>query len=194
MASKLLNTHCVNAKSYYLANVNYLDFLILLNLGLAAWSGFKKGFVLEIFSLLAFFGGLFIAMHASEYATDWLRQNWEIKAELLPAAGFAVTFLGVAIGIHLIGRIVNKAIDLAALSLLNKAFGAVFGLVKMLLILGVVLLILESFTSFIPWPSEELKNGSLFYRDMQEIGLMVVPEIENSELLDQWKNADWIKE
>lgn len=194
MASKLLNTHCVNAKSYYLANVNYLDIIILLNLGLAAWSGFKKGFVLEVFSLLAFFGGLYIAMHSSEFATDWLRNNMEIKAELLPAAGFAATFLAVAIGIHLLGSVVNKAIDLAALSLLNKAFGAIFGVLKMLLIMGVVLLILESFSSLIPWPSNELKEGSLLYRELQELGLILVPEIENSELLDQWKNIDWVNQ
>lgn len=193
MAPKLLNTHCVNTNSYYLAAVNYIDILIILALGLATWSGFKKGFVIEVFSLLALLGGLYIAMHFSEYATDWIREHWEVKKEWLPAAGFGMTFLAVAIGIYLIGRMVNKAIDLAALGFLNKAFGAIFGAIKMLLILSVLLLVSESFATVFPWPSESLKEESLLYRDLQEIGLMIVPTIDDSVLLEQWRNGPWLK-
>jgi membrane protein required for colicin V production len=168
--------------------VNYLDLLILILPLLGAWSGFKKGFVLEIFSLLALFGGLYAAVHFSDFATDYLRENHQFDQKWLPALGFGLTFLAVSIGIHLIGRLVDKAIDIASLSIPNKLAGTAIGAFRSIIILGVFVLVYETLFPSASWPSKELKDTSLLYPHLREFVFNLIPKAEDIEWMEAVKD------
>lgn len=162
--------------------MNYLDILLIIPLIIGAWRGFKKGFVIEIFTLLALLVGIYAGIHFSDYMAAILREHIGITTEYLPAISFTVTFLLVGAMVYFAGKMIEKALKLVALSTVNKFAGLVFGMVKVLFILSAALVILESYdekSQFIP---SELKSKSLLYEPVKGTSLNTIPALKYSDL------------
>jgi len=52
--------------------MNYLDIILVLPLIIGAWRGFKKGFIIELFTLLALLVGLYAGIHFSDFVAGLL--------------------------------------------------------------------------------------------------------------------------
>ena len=123
--------------------MNIFDIIIALLALFVVYKGFKRGLVLELSGLLALFLALFIAYNFYDIVSDdYLSTYVDWSNELLDLSSFILVFVGVAIIINLIGRLVTKLLDIAALSLFNRLLGGLFGLLKLglfLLFLNVVI-------------------------------------------------------
>ncbi|MDA7803753.1 CvpA family protein [Crocinitomix sp.] len=162
--------------------MNYLDILLLIPIIIGAWRGFKKGFVIEIFTLLALLVGIYAGIHFSDYMAEILREKVGITSEYLPAIAFTITFLLVGAMVYFAGKMIEKALKLVALGTLNKFAGLFFGVVKMIFILSAALVILESYDQkgqFIP---EDLKTDSFLYEPLKATSLKTIPALQYSDL------------
>jgi membrane protein required for colicin V production len=149
---------------------------------IGAWRGFKKGFVIEIFTLLALLVGIYAGIHFSDYMAAILRDNLGMTSEYLPAISFTVTFLLVGAMVYFAGKMIEKALKLVALGMVNKLAGLFFGVVKMLFFVSAALVILESYDEkgrFIP---AELKTDSLLYKPVKAVSLNAIPALKYSDL------------
>jgi membrane protein required for colicin V production len=172
--------------------VSYLDIILIIPLLWAAYKGFQKGLILEIFTLLALFVGIYAGIHFSDYAADILRDHLSVDNEYTPIVSFAVTFLLVVIGVYMLGKMIEKVVSLASLEFINKAAGVVFGVAKVTLIISVVLVIFNAFNEKAQFLSEEEKEKSLLYNPLHNVCLKVLPAIEDSSVMQQyeeWKEA-----
>ena len=52
--------------------MNFLDILILIPIAYGAYKGFKHGFVIELFTLLAILVGIYVGINFSDYVANWL--------------------------------------------------------------------------------------------------------------------------
>ncbi|MEX1001979.1 MAG: CvpA family protein [Crocinitomicaceae bacterium] len=162
--------------------MNYLDILLVIPVIIGGWRGFKKGFIIELFTLLALLVGIYAGIHFSDYMSNLLRDTIGIQTKYLPVIAFTLTFLLVGAMVFFGGKMIEKAIKVVALGSLNKIAGLVFGALKMLYILSAVLVILESIdekNNFIP---SEQKNGSLLYQGVKNVSLKTIPALKESEL------------
>ena len=170
--------------------MNYLDILLVLPLIYGAWRGFKKGFIIEIFTLLALLVGIYAGIHFSDFMSNLLKNNG-VTTKYLPVIAFTITFLGVGAMVYFAGRALEKVIKAVALSPLNKFAGLLFGLLKILYICSALLVILESIdekSDFIP---TEQKEGSLLYIPVKETSLKTIPALRASTLfLKNFKEAE----
>ena len=98
--------------------MNTIDIIILIPLLWAAYSGFKKGLIIEIATLLALAGGIYAGVHFSNYASGYLVEK--IDSKMLPLASFGATFLVVVILIFALGKLLEKVVNMVALKLVNK--------------------------------------------------------------------------
>ena len=64
--------------------MNFLDILILLPVLYGAYKGFKHGFVIELFTLLAILVGIYVGIHFSDYTANWLKTSFGWDSEYLP--------------------------------------------------------------------------------------------------------------
>lgn len=152
---------------------------------IGGWRGFKKGFIIELFTLLALLVGIYAGIHFSDYMSSILREHVGITSEYLPAISFTVTLLLVGAMIFFGGKLVEKGIKLIALGPINKFTGMFFGITKMLFISSAFLVILESYDQrgdFIP---EDLKSNSLLYHPVKKASLTTIPALKHSDLLVQ---------
>jgi len=87
-----------------------------------------------------------------------------------------VTFLGVVVGIHFMAKLLEKVVDLTALSMLNKLGGMVFGMIQVLVLLSVMSFTLDSIFGYREWLPEKQVESSLLYPTVESAMELIVPE------------------
>lgn len=161
--------------------MNAVDIVLLIPLLYGAYKGFTRGIILEIATLVALLLGVWGAIQFSSYTEGVLSESIDINESYLPLTAFAVTFVVIVIAIHLLARVLQKIISLAALGLVNKLLGLVFGAVKFALILSFVLVVINSVES--KWGSlndSAWRKESKLYEPISNIGPLLLPVVENN--------------
>jgi len=162
--------------------MNYLDFILLVPILWGAWKGFRKGFIIEIFTLLALFAGIYGAIHFSDKISTLLTETFDFKSDYLPIIAFSLTFLLVGAMVFFLGRVLEKAISLVALSTINKFAGLLFGALKLVLVSSMLVIVLESIDEKDQFIAKDLKESSILYEPLRDITFTALPAIENSQL------------
>ena len=142
--------------------------------------GLFKGLFVEVTSLLALLVGVYGAVHFSNYAAEILLNNFDWSEKTTNITAFAVTFIAIVLAISLAGKALTKLADFAALGLLNKLLGALFGGTKIALIISVLLLIFSTLNKSIPFVSNDEIKASLLYSPIKSLAPMVLPEFMNA--------------
>lgn len=167
--------------------MNLLDILILIPIGFGVWRGFKKGFIIELFTFLALFVGLYAGIHLSDSVASFLKEQFSITSEYLPTIAFTITFLLVGAMVYFAGVAIEKIVKAVSLSLPNRLLGALLGGVKMLLFTGTAIILLESYDEKSDIISEETKEASLLFLPVENTTAFVMPSLKNSTIF--LKNA-----
>ena len=110
--------------------MNSIDILLLIPLIYGAWKGFKHGLIIEVFTLLALFVGIYVGIHFSDFTTHLLREYLRLNSKFLPIIAFTITFLAVGAMVYFLGKTIEKLIKVTALTPLNKFAGVFFSLLK----------------------------------------------------------------
>ncbi|MFA5574703.1 MAG: CvpA family protein [Brumimicrobium sp.] len=163
-------------------SISWIDIVIIIPLAYAAWKGFQKGLVVEIFSLLALLVGIYISVNFSDWTANWLRGQLEIEGKYLPVVAFTVTFLGVAIGIFFLGKLIESMLKALQLSMTNKLLGLVFGTIKVLYVISIVLVLIETYDERGSFVTKDLKEESLLYEPLQQLSVVTIPAMEESTI------------
>ena len=163
--------------------MNYLDIIIILCLILGGWKGFKKGLVIELFTLFALFLGLYAGIHFSDYAANLLMSEGTAESSYVPVVAFIVTFLAVGAMVYFGGKAVEKVIKVVQLSAINKVLGIVLGVLKMCFFVGTAILIIESMDDRSDFVEEETKENSLLYNPIKTVVTFTIPAFKESSLL-----------
>lgn len=162
--------------------MNYLDIILLIPVLWGAWKGFRKGFIIEIFALLALFAGIYGAIHFSDKMSTMLTDSLDITSDYLPIIAFSLTFLLVGAMVYFLGRVLEKAISMVALSTINKFAGLIFGALKMMLVSSMLVIVLESIDEKNHFISKEFKESSLLYEPLRDMTFTALPAIQESQL------------
>jgi membrane protein required for colicin V production len=171
--------------------VNYIDIILIIPIAIGAWKGFRKGLILEVFSLLALFAGIYAGVYFSSYAADFLREDIKLHSEYNGIGAFLVTFVAVLVGVYYMGKMVSSMAKIASLEIVNKIMGAVFSSVKALLILSIALMCLKGLNGKFRVLPEEIIEESLLFEPVSNLPLVILPAIEESPWYEQfsfWKN------
>ena len=116
-----------------------LDILLLLPLGVGAVKGFRRGLVLEVVSLVAFVLALVGGLTLLSAAVPVVRHYVGDAFGLLPLLSFALVFIAIMWGVHLLGGLLKTAVHLTPLGMLDNLLGGAAGVVKWLLGLSLLL-------------------------------------------------------
>lgn len=147
--------------------------------------GFMKGFFVEVASLLALIVGIYGAIHFSYIAGDYLSSRVTWKESYIHLVAFAITFVVIIVVISLAGKFLTRIADLAALGILNKLLGSIFGALKMVLILGIILAFFDRIAGSVFFVKRETAEKSVLYRPVKGVGEFVF-----SWVLDEKKDTN----
>lgn len=149
--------------------------------------GLFKGFFVEIASLLALVLGVYGAIHFSGFAADFLESKVDWAEKTINIVAFAVTFVLIVLTISLAGKALTKLADFAALGIINKLLGAVFGALKIGLILSVVLIIFNNLNRTLPFMEQDDLEESILYKPVKSLASLILPDLIKSgeDLLEE---------
>lgn len=139
--------------------------------------GFLKGLFVEVASLLALLVGVYGAIHFSHFAAEFLQTRTEWSDKAITISAFAITFVIIVLAIAFAGKALTKLADFAALGILNKLLGAIFGALKTVLILSVVLNIFDKMNSSISFIDEDEINDTVLYKPIKTLVPGIFPNI-----------------
>lgn len=162
--------------------MNFIDVLLIVPLIYAAWKGFKHGLIIEVFTLMALFLGIYAGIHFSDGIANWLKTNFNWTSEYLPVISFTITFLGVGAMVYFAGKAIERVVKVASLSPVNKFFGIVFSVLKAAYILSVIIVLIESYDEKGDFFPEEKKESSLLYEPVKKISTTTIPGLEESKI------------
>jgi len=141
--------------------------------------GFMKGLFVEVASLVALVAGVYGAIHFSNFAAEFLESKVEWDEKYINIVAFAITFVIIVLIIALAGKALTKLADFAALGILNKLLGGVFGALKIGLILSVLLIVFDNMNNSIPFADKEDLEDSILYKPVKGLAPMIFPSILN---------------
>lgn len=165
--------------------VSYLDLILLIPIGWALWRGWKNGFVLEVFSMLALFVGLYAGIHLSNWMSSFLKNKMEVQAEYLPIIAFLVIFILVLVGLFFLGKLITKSVKAGGAEKWNQIGGAFFSLTKTLLFLSMTFIIFNMMDAKYGLLPAQQKQKSYFYKPIYNFALVLLPAIKDSDFYKQ---------
>lgn len=133
-----------------------VDIVLLLLILLGAFSGYRQGFLVSLFSLAALVLGVVGGFKLMGYAIVLLANRFDINETVLPYVAFAVVFIAILIAVNLLGKLLKASIDKTLLGHVDQAAGAGLGLLKTVFLISVSLWILDALDFELPaaWTSD----------------------------------------
>lgn len=168
---------------------NHWDIILFLPLLWAAWKGFKNGFIIEVASIVALIAGIYLAANFSEITAGAIKNWLDIEGTWLGYVSFLATFILAVFGVYALAKVIEKAVNLAALKLVNKIAGLVFGVLKVALILSIILNLLGWLDRHVPVLSKSEPDKSLLFNPVKGIAPAILPMLSDTEWLsyaEEW--------
>ena len=132
--------------------------------------GFFKGFIIEAASLIALVAGIIGALLFATAVSDVLTSFFEM--DKVPPAGivFALVFIIIIVAVNLLAKLLTKVIKMAALGIINRIFGALFGGLKFALSLSALLLLIDQFSYLFQFFDTTVLSESFLYDPIKTLG------------------------
>ncbi len=159
--------------------MNYIDIVLGVILIFSAIGGFKKGLVTEVASLAALILGIWGAIQFSNVTADLIIKYFDFKTDYLNIISFIVTFIVIVILVHIVGNVVSNLVDSVGLGLTNKLGGMVFGLLRSILFLSILLIVFDKIDNDVQIISEKTKSESSMYEPIKNIAPTIFPFIDD---------------
>ncbi|MFI2741522.1 CvpA family protein [Zhouia sp. PK063] len=153
--------------------MSILDIVIGILLLIGIFRGMMRGLIVEFASLVGIVVGIYCAINFSYYIGDFLetRVDWDEKYVHLVA--FSLTFIIVLILMSFIAKLLTKVAEMAMLGLLNGILGAVFGGLKIAIVIGAILSFMEVTGNSYGLIKQEDEEHSVLYEPIKKIGSTV---------------------
>lgn len=120
-----------------------LDIVLLILLGLGAVKGYLQGLIVEFFSFLAFFVGLFLALELTLPVANRFFGS-SAYFEIIAVCVFIGLFILLSMAIKVGAKALKKVVDFTFFGTLDNLAGGIAGILKWAFIISIVFWVLDS--------------------------------------------------
>lgn len=159
-----------------------IDFSFAILMVIAIIKGYRKGFIVAVFSIVAFIIGLAAAIKLSSMVAGYLQHTVNVSDRWLPFIAFALVFFVVVVLVKLGARFIEKAFQAAMLGWLNRIGGILLYSALYLIIFSIFIFYAEKLVLIKP----ETIEASQTYSYIQPWGPTVIDNF--GKLIPIFKN------
>lgn len=142
-------------------------------------TGLTKGFVAQVVSLASLVVGVWAAFRFSSPLAELLEKYITAEPEVLNIIAFALTVILTVLVLNLIGRLVTKVLQMAALGWANRLLGLAFALFKTALVLSLLIFIFEPLNTQFSLVKPEVIGASKIYPLLNGFATKVFPFLKD---------------
>jgi membrane protein required for colicin V production len=170
----------------------WLDIAILGVLLLAAVFGAQSGLLGQVARLLALALALYGSVQLNGAVTGWLEPSFppEAAAWLPQLIAYAVVFLAIYVSLLALTMLLEHGVKVAQMQGVNRSLGAVLGVVKAGLIVGLVVLGLTTYLPSVCGETIEKSSLAVFLRQSVQRTFDAVPQPYRDNILAQLRQLE----
>ena len=145
-------------------DINWLDVLIVLPLLLGLIRGIMRGFISEIIAIVVvILGALGSKLFAPPFSA-WLLNQFAWPKEVCDVVAYMLIFLGIAILLSIIAKLLNKFLRAIHLGWANKLLGGIIGFCKYAIIVLIAVFVMDKTNQSFHWlDNAEVVQKSIVY-------------------------------
>ena len=156
-----------------------IDIIILVFIAIGVIQGLIKGSLKQLAVIVGLIAGLLLARALFGILAEQLAPVLGTSITVAQILSFILVWVAVPLGCSLIASVLTKALEVINLGWLNRLFGALLGAVKVMLLVGLGIYVLEYIDPKSEMISKTTKNASLLYSPMKEFADMFLPAIKD---------------
>ena len=164
---------------FLLMTMEAIDIIILILIGVGVIQGLMKGSMKELASVVGFVAGLLLARALFGTVAEQLAPALGTSITIAQILSFILIWVAVPIGCSLVASVLTKALDVVNLGWLNRLAGAMLGAVKMMLLVGIGIYVLEYIDPKSEMVSKTTKKASVLYTPMKELVDQCLPVVKD---------------
>lgn len=142
--------------------MNPVDIVFGVFILIMAIKGVIKGFVRELFGLIALLLGIFLAHQFHMSVGNTFVKYLHITHTTANISAFFIIFFSAYLAIFFVGVVIASMIKKIDLGFIDRVFGFTFGIAKAAIVIVIFVLIMDSFP-FLQSASNSLKKDSYIY-------------------------------
>ena len=120
-----------------------IDIILLIPLLIGAYLGYKRGFSMIVFKLLAVILGLVLGFKLVHWGSQLLAPYIGDANGFLPIISFFIIFISIIALVNLIGRMIQKTLKLVFLGGIDSIAGAILNLFRWAFLISTALWLME---------------------------------------------------
>jgi len=116
-----------------------LDLILLIPLLIGAYTGYKRGLIMELVGIIALVLAVLGAFKLLHAGIQFLNQYIPEYSNFIPFIAFIGIFIGILILVNIIGRLTKKFLDLTIFGTFDNFAGSIIGIFKWAFLTSIVL-------------------------------------------------------
>ncbi|HTE27600.1 CvpA family protein [Flavitalea sp.] len=150
-----------------------IDIILLGLMIMAVVKGLQRGFIVALFSMIAFIVGLVAALKLSTVVAAYLDDSINVSARWLPFLAFGLVFIVVVLLVRLLAAVIQSTMELAMLGWVNRIAGIFLYAIMYILIFSVLLFFAVQMNFF----NQDTLDSSSTYVYIKPVGPFVIDGI-----------------
>ena len=155
--------------------MNVFDIIVYLALAWALFNGWRRGFLLQMLSLVAVVAALYFA---AQYGNE-LERLTGIEFGMPGIAGFIVIFVAALLLISVVAYLLRAVFRFAGLGMADTLLGMLFSVAKVMLIVSVMFSWIVSVDKNNEWVSKSTIEESRWFEPVKGITVKLTPYFED---------------
>ena len=151
--------------------MNVFDIIVYLALAWAVFNGWRRGFLLQMMSLVAVIAALYFA---TQYGSE-LERILAINVGVEGVVGFIIIFVGALIITAIGGYVLRAVFRFAGLGVADILLGILFSVAKLGLIVSVLFSWFASVNKNYDWVSKQTVEESRWFKPISEVTDKLTP-------------------
>ena len=156
-----------------------LDIVLLLCFIPAVVKGLSKGLINELISLVSILLGAWLAFKFSGVVSTWLSQYLQLDPKVVNVIAFAIIVILVILLLYFIGQLLTKVVKITTLGWLNRLLGMVFGILKVALVLGLVIMVFAGINAKWGIVKSSTLDDAVIYNALKHFAETVFPYLKS---------------
>jgi membrane protein required for colicin V production len=158
-----------------------VDIVLFVPLLWGLYKGFRKGFIVEIASILALILGVYACSKFSDVVAELLKAHSHLSSLYLSVCSVIIVFLGVVILVFFLAKRIQKLAEALMLGIANRILGAIFGALKWALLISFILYFFDILNQRAGIVSQATLEHSVVYTYLIKLAPLVMPTLIKSK-------------
>ncbi|MDR2816852.1 MAG: CvpA family protein [Proteiniphilum sp.] len=158
--------------------MNWFDLTVGLLLLIVFINGYRKGLIMQLVGLATIILATIFGGRLAKIILPEISRFVDLSPEVARVLSFILAFAAIAVVLSLIGRILQRFIDVVFLSFFNRLLGAVIAAGAMMVFLSVILnlgLMLDNNERVF---NKKMKEESFFFKRVEAVAPAIVPYLK----------------